>query len=167
MLNFSTYNYEDGIMFYNSFLTNKGHKHPMKDNAITIGKIRLVTEKPIDSNEMMFITKSPIVVREHAGDNKKTWYHLINNDTGKRIMLENLKYQLKDIFGETAEDDIEEIVVDIIADVKGVKVKNYGIEVLSNIAKINIKAKPYILDYLYKAGIGSKRASGFGMLEIV
>jgi len=55
----------------------------------------------------------------------------------------------------------------VASDIRKVKVKNYGIEVHSNIGKIRIKAQPYILDYLYKAGIGGKRGSGFGMVDIV
>ena len=82
-------------------------------------------------------------------------------------MLENLRYQLKDIFAEESDKDIQDICIDIIGSAREVKIKNYGIEVLSNIVKINVKAKPYILEYLYKAGIGSKRGSGFGMLEMV
>ena len=50
---------------------------------------------------------------------------------------------------------------------KEVKVKHYDIEVLGNICYVKIMGKPYILDYLYKAGIGSQRNSGFGMVDLV
>lgn len=167
ILNFSAYTYEDGIIFHNSILTHKGHKYPIKGNEITIGKIRLIEEKPIYNNEATFITKSPIVIREHKGDNKNTWYHSIGTEQGQVIMLENLKHQLKGVFGDEAENDLKDLQINVIGEAKQVKVKNYGIEVLANIVKINIKAKPYIIDYFYKAGIGSKRGSGFGMLEMV
>lgn len=64
-------------------------------------------------------------------------------------------------------DDLTDLKVNIYEDHKEVRVKNYGIALLSNIAKLEIKAKPYILDYIYKAGIGSKRGCGFGMVDIV
>ncbi|MFA5524653.1 MAG: CRISPR-associated endoribonuclease Cas6 [Tissierellales bacterium] len=166
-LNFSTYNYEDGIMFYNSFLTSKGKNFPVKNNSITIGKINLRREKTIFSNEVVFKTMSPIVVREHNGDNNKTWYHSLSSQKGQIVFMENLRYQLKEAFGERVEFDFKDINVDISIDNREVKIKNYGIEVLSNIAKIRIQAQPYILDYLYKAGIGSKRGSGFGMVDIL
>ncbi|MBM7616005.1 CRISPR-associated endoribonuclease Cas6 [Alkaliphilus hydrothermalis] len=167
ILNFSAYSPEDGIMFYNSFLTNKGKKQTIHNNIITIGKMTLVKEKPIYDQQVIFKTLSPIVVREHGGDNKKTWYHSLETEEGQAIFMENLKYQLSDVFGERGLLDFEDIKVEVDSDIRKVKVKNYGIEVHSSIGKIRIKAQPYILDYLYKAGIGSKRGSGFGMVDIV
>lgn len=167
ILNFSAYDHQDGIMFYNALLKSKGKRFLIKNNKVTIGNLRLIKEKPIYSNEVVFKTMSPIVVRQHNGDNKKTWYHSLNTQVGQAIFMNNLKYQLKDVFGERVLLDFEDIQVEVEASNREVKVKNYGIEVLSNVGKIKIKAKPYILDYIYKAGIGSKRSSGFGMVEIV
>lgn len=166
-LNFSAYNYEDGIMFYNSILANKGKRYSIGNNVFTIEKITLVKEKIICSDEVVFKTMSPIVVREHNGDNKKTWYHSLKTEKGQAVFMENLKYQLTDVFGNRVLDDLTDLTVNISEDHKEVRVKNYDIALLSNIAKLKIKAKPYILDYLYKAGIGSKRGSGFGMVDIV
>ncbi|WP_459195793.1 CRISPR-associated endoribonuclease Cas6 [Wukongibacter baidiensis] len=165
-LNFSAYDYEDGIMFYNSFLNNKGKEHPVKNNTIKIGKITMKKERTIFNDQVTFKAMSPIVVREHSGDNKKTWYHSLKSKEGQDLFMNNLKYQLKNVFGERVVD-FEDIIVEVSKNNREVKVKNYGIEVLANITKIKIKAKPYILEYLYKAGIGSKRGSGFGMVEIV
>lgn len=166
-LNFSAYSHEDGIMFYNSLLNSKGKQYPVKNNQIQIGKLRLIKEKTIYSNEAVFKTMSPIVVREHKNDNKKTWYHSLNSKEGQAIFINNLKYQLEDVFGEKGLLDFKDVYVEVSSRNREVKVKNYGIEVLSNIGKLKIKAKPYILDYLYRSGIGSKRSSGFGMMDIV
>lgn len=167
ILNFSAYKPKDGLMVFNSILGNRGKEFPIKNNSITIKKVSLRKEKDIFTNEVIFRALSPIVVREHKGNNKKTWYHSLNSKEGQEVFLSNLKHQLEDVFGEMGLLDSQEISIELSKNNKEVKVKNYGIEVLSNIAKIRIKAKPYILNYLYKAGIGSKRGSGFGMLEIV
>ncbi|WP_041720668.1 CRISPR-associated endoribonuclease Cas6 [Alkaliphilus metalliredigens] len=166
-LNFSTYHNEDGIMFFNSMLMNKGKAFSIRDNTYTIGKINLKREKLITEHQVIFKTMSPIVAREHQGDNKKTWYHSLNTEEGQAVFLENLQYQLKDAFGEGILMDSRKLSIEVSQDNKEVKVKNYGIEILSNLAKIRIQGAPYILDYLYKAGIGSKRGSGFGMVDIV
>jgi len=50
-LNFLAYDYEDGIMFYNSFLNSKGKEHPVKNNTIKIGKITMKKGKTIFSDE--------------------------------------------------------------------------------------------------------------------
>jgi CRISPR-associated endoribonuclease Cas6 len=123
-------------------------------------------EKVITNDYATYRSMSPVVVREHKGDNDKTWYHSLNEEKGREIFMKNLKYQLLDTFGEERKLDIDEIEFQVIGN-KEVKVKHYGIEVLSNICKLRICAKPYILDYLYKSGIGSRKSSGFGMLDLV
>ncbi|MBS4537082.1 CRISPR-associated endoribonuclease Cas6 [Clostridium sp. D2Q-11] len=166
-LNFSTYSSKTGIMFFNSFLDIKGIKQAIGNNMITIGKINMVKEKPILNDEVVFKTLSPIVVREHNSDNSKTWYYSLKDKEGQAVFRKNLTYQLCEELGKEALTDIKNLEFTVANNIKIVKVKNYGIEVHSNLGKIKIKAKPYILDYLYKAGVGSKRSIGFGMLDIV
>lgn len=166
ILNFSTNDIKDGIMFYNAFLTNKGLEFPIKNNIMKINKINLNKEKVVTNDTAVYKTLSPISVREHFGDNKKTWYHSLNDAKGQDIFANNLKYQLIDEFGKDRLLDIEEIKFQVLKN-KEVKVKHYGIEVLGNICYLKIMAKPYILDYLYKSGIGSQRSAGFGMLDLV
>lgn len=164
--NFSTAEMNDGIFFYNATLANRKKPYEIKNNSITITRVNMNKEKPITNDYAIYSSMSPIVVREHDGDNKKTWYYSLKEEKGKEIFKQNLKYQLLDSFGKERELDIEEIDVQVL-DNKEVKVKHYGIEVLSNICKIKIQAKPYILDYIYKSGVGSRKNGGFGMLDLV
>jgi len=166
LLNFSTYSIEEGITFYNSFLQNKGLAYKIKNNTLEIGKINLIREKSIKTEEVLLKTLSPISVREHYGDNKKTWYHSLSDNKGKEVLMKNFKHQFNDAFGDERELDIEELEIEILRN-KEVKVKHYGIEVLGNISTLKIKGKSYILDYIYKAGIGSQRSTGFGMVDLV
>lgn len=166
ILNYSTYDTKDGILFYNSFLNIKGTRYPIKNNAITINNIRLVREKHIVDNVVTFSTLSPISVREHQGNNKETWYHSLNDTKGQEVFMNNLKFQLISYFGEERDLDIDEVEFEVLRN-KEVKVKHYGIEILANICNLRIKAKPYILDFLYKGGIGSQRSTGFGMVDLV
>lgn len=165
-LNFSTNSMEEGIMFYNAIVSNVKEPYEIKNNLFTIKSVNMIKEKSIVGSSVMFKTMSPIVVREHYGDNNKTWYHSLNDEKGKVLFIENLKYQLLQEFGEERRLDIEEVRVDILKN-KEVKVKNYDIAVLSNISSLIVYGKPYILDYIYKSGVGSKRSSGFGMVDIV
>ncbi|WP_353097514.1 CRISPR-associated endoribonuclease Cas6 [Tissierella praeacuta] len=167
ILNFSTSDMKDSIFFYNAILANRGKSYNIKGNSITVRNININKEKPITDDYAVYSSMSPIVVREHKGDNKKTWYYSLNEEKGEEIFINNLRNQLLDNFGEERKLDIEEIKVEVLERSKEVKVKHYGIEVLSNICKIKVQAKPYILDYLYKAGIGSRKSSGFGMVDLV
>ena len=166
ILNFSTSDMKDGIFFYNAILKSIGKIYKIKDNTITVKNINMNKEKVITTEYAIFKSMSPVVVREHKGQNKNTWYYSLKEDKGKEIFINNLRYQLLDTFGEERRLDIDEVNFQVLAN-KEVKVKHYGIEVLSNICKIKIQAKPYILDYIYKSGVGGNRSSGFGMLDLV
>ena len=166
ILNFSTDDMKDGIYFYNSILASRGKKYEIKNNSIAVKNINMVKEKIITDDYAIFTSMSPVVVREHNGENKNTWYYSLDEEKGKELFIKNLKYQLLDSFGEERKLDIEEVDFQVLGN-KQVKVKHYGIEVLSNICRIKIQAKPYILDYIYKSGIGGSRSSGFGMLDLV
>lgn len=166
ILNFSTNDMKDALYFYNSILANKGKSYEIKGISLTINKINIIKEKTIVNNHQIYSTMSPIVVREHNGDNKKTWYYSLNDEVGKKVFMQNIKYQLLDEFGEERKLDINEVEIEILNN-KEVNVKHYNIEVLSNICRLKIKAKPYILDYLYKSGSGARRSQGFGMLDLI
>ena len=164
--NFSTADMNEGITFYNAALANRGKSYEIKGNTLTIKRISMNKEKIITNDYAVYSSMSPVVVRKHEGNNKKTWYYSLNEEKGKEIFIENLRYQLLDNFGEERKLDIEEVNFQVLRN-KEVKVKHYGIEVLSNICRIKVQAKPYILDYIYKSGVGSRKSGGFGMLDLV
>lgn len=162
----STADLEDSIHIYNALIKNMKKTYKVKENVLILNKIYIDREKKMYDNQATFTTLSPIVARKHQGDNKHTWYHSINDEVGRLLLLNNLKIQLLEEFGQDRIFDIEEVKIEVLAN-KEVKVKNYGIEVLGNLCTLKIYAKNYILDYIYKSGIGSRRSSGFGMLELV
>ncbi len=165
-VNFSTYDALEGINFYNSFVKNKNKDIRVGDIEFKISKINQLEEKIIKTSELMFTTLSPIVVREHNHDNKKTWYHSLNTEKGMELLLKLIQIELLNKFGNDSSDDIEQIKLEVIEN-KDVNVTHYDIQVLSNLCVIKISAKPYILEYLYKSGIGSRTSQGFGMVKIV
>ncbi|HHX70466.1 MAG: CRISPR-associated endoribonuclease Cas6 [Miniphocaeibacter sp.] len=166
ILNFSSYNMEDGIYFYNSILENKKNPFKIKNNTMKISGIRMIKEKTIKEESIIVKTLSPIVARKHTGDNKKTWYYSLDEEEGKKQLDYNIKENLLRVFGDEVKYDFKDLKVNVLRN-KIVKVKNYNIVIPSNIAVLEIKEKPYILDYLYKAGLGSKKSQGFGMIDII
>ncbi|WP_313019102.1 CRISPR-associated endoribonuclease Cas6 [Acetoanaerobium noterae] len=164
-LNFSTYEAYDGMMFYNSILNKVGQSFKYKDDEIKIEKIILKKEKPIFSDKVKFRTLSPVISRDHHSDNKSTWYYSLSEEKGQEVFIRNFKRQIIEKFGDSSKYDLKEVKFKF--NTKNVKIKNYSIEILGNVGDIYIEAKPYILDYIYKGGLGGKRNSGFGLLEIL
>lgn len=166
IVNFSTYDPAIGIAIYNSFIKNLGLEIPIKNNLVTINEINLRTKRTITKDVERFKIQSPIVIREHKNDNKTTYYHDISDEKGQKIFLENLRYQIKDEFPDIKEKHLDEIDLNVIWS-KLINVKHYGIVIPSNIGEIEIRARGYILEYLYLSGIGGRRSQGFGYVDLL
>lgn len=154
-----------GIEIYNALLSGRFISYPYKENVLTIKSIKIQYEKPITKDEVTFKTISSIVVREHNKETNKDWFHSLSDETGKRLFLKNLKIQLLEVFPDE-KYDIEQVNIEVLKN-KDVIVKHYGIEVLSNICVLKIMGRTYLNEYLYKAGIGSMKSTGFGMVTII
>ena len=129
-----------------------------------IEKIELKKEKPFMDKTVIFKSLSPCVVREHNDETNRDWFHSLDTDRGKTLFIENLKYQVLESI-EDSTYDLEDIKISIIKN-KEVKVKHYGIEVLANICVFEMEAKAYILEYFYKAGIGSFKSTGLVCFQL-
>lgn len=165
IINFSCYEPVDGLMFYNAFIAQLHKPYTFQDVTMTLSSLTLKKERIITSESISFKTLSPIVVRDHLGDNNSTWYYSLKEDKGIEIFKRNLTNQLTEKFGPSVHYDLEKMNIHTTS--KDVKIKNYSIVILANITKIDINAKTYLLEYLYKAGCGSKKSLGFGMLDII
>lgn len=165
-LEFSSYDNYDSLMFYNSIIGILNKSIDIKGNSITAKNIINLKEKPIFDNYATFKTISPISIREHNGDNKKTWYHLLETEKGKEVFLHNIKIQALEQFGDKAKYDLDDLKLSVIKS-KEVRVKHYDIVIPANLAILRIEAKQYLVDYFYKAGICSQRSTGFGMLDLI
>lgn len=165
-LTLSTSDLALGILYYNSLIKSKREVYTYNGVEMSVKSVYMVKEPLFTLNEATFKAISPIVVREHAGKNKDTYYHNISDEKGFELFTENIKYQLKESFSKEHLKDIEDIQIEILSN-KLVKVKHYDIVIPSNLTTLRVKAKPYILERLYASGIGSLKSSGFGLLEVI
>lgn len=165
--NFSTYDYLEGIMFYNSFLNLKNNKEKCRfgiNNSVIITKVIKKNEHVILNQLNVFKTISPIAIRERKNDENSTYYHSLQTEEGVKFLNDSTKTILVQKFPELYKD-ILDFEITIEGKPKLVKVKNYNIVIDSNLAVIKLKGNKILAEYIYKAGLGSKTNSGFGMLE--
>ncbi|MCF8008863.1 MAG: CRISPR-associated endoribonuclease Cas6 [Halanaerobiales bacterium] len=171
-LNFSTYFYNLGVIFYNGALNLLHQPFYIPDkNHFTLEKINLQRDNKIDSNLIKFKTHSPIVVREHDRDSNLEKYYS-SNEKGfipqlKHNMVESCEHYLfegkekKRIYKLIDKMKIEGL------NMESITIMHYNHPVIGNSGWLKIKAYPNLLNYLYKSGIGSRRAQGFGKVEVV
>ena len=107
---------------------------------------------------------SGICVRDHIKENNKDNYYIYtdtNFNEKLRVVLNN--QLLKGGFNKT---DIDNVILNII-DCKKVVAKHYRRYIDLTTGIIEIKANPNILQYIYDVGLGSRRSSGFGQLDLI
>ena len=157
----SVENLMEGLHFYNAIIGSKDDKFLMGENYFILKDIIKREEKIITNDYAYFKTLSPIVIRE-VNEKKSEWYHDFDKD-GVAVLKQNIVYNLINKFSK---EKLEELEIKPI-DIKRTVVSFYGIKFPVTIGKILIKGDKEILNYLYKAGFGSKSSAGFGMLEVV
>ncbi|SHH57790.1 CRISPR-associated endoribonuclease Cas6 [Thermosipho atlanticus] len=157
---FSTYSYETLIYFYNAFVNMISHEFNYKETRLELYNILKIPSKNIESNLITVKTLSPILIRNHTRQSDEYLY--FSEEGAIDILKKNTHYQLKKIFVmDNSEFDIE------ILKLKKVTVMNYNKKLRANLGIFRIKSEKKVLEFLYRSGIGSKRSSGFGMIEIL
>ena len=160
-LNISIADYETSIIIYNAFNHQKNKKFPLNKNSWTLKNINMIMEKEIVDNELDIRFMSPLVVRSRI--NKKDYYYSFKHEKFEEMLKINIKEEIKNT-------DIPEKLVDTFSieavNAKKAVIKFYEKQIETSLGVYKLKGNPELLDYLYKAGIGSKRSSGFGMFSI-
>lgn len=153
---------EIAIILYNSFNHQKHKKFSINNNSWILENISMLIEKTITTNKIDIKFMSPLIVRERK--ERKDYYYSYSHEKFIEILKINIKEQLK----------ITNLPVDIIEtfnikpiNPKKIIVKFYEKKMESTIGIFNISGDKRLLDYIYKAGMGSRRSSGFGMFQII
>ncbi len=161
-LNISIADYETSIIFYNAFNHQKNKKFSLDKNSWTLKNINMLLEKAIDSEEITIKFMSPLVVRNHTRDND--YYYSFNDKEFKNILKVNIKQELK--ITNIPEELVDNLEINAIK-AKKVIIKFYEKKIETSTGTFKISGDKQLLKYLYDAGIGSKRSSGFGMFQIM
>ena len=119
-------------------------------------------EKQIDTEEIIIKFMSPLVVRSHSKD--KDYYYSYNDEQFKDVLKINIKQQLR--ITNISEELVDKLEINAIKP-KKVIVKFYEKKIETSTGIFKISGDKELLKYLYDAGIGSKRSSGFGMFQII
>jgi CRISPR-associated endoribonuclease Cas6 len=155
-----------GVHLINAFMGRINKWVPFGDNDVKVTSIVKAEEFNIINNFAPFRTLSPIVVRDHNQETGKDWYFIFGDDQFEEVWKRNLKTEVKDVFNWDPSDDIDRMRIKPIKLRKTV-VLNYGIYIPCTIGSFVLEGERYLLEYLHKAGCGSKRSLGFGCLDLI
>ena len=167
IINISSYDIELGINLYNSLIRQQWRTYDLSTfNKIKeIINMNLKKEKIIKNDKVQFHTLSPIVIRDHNKELGTDWYLTFEDNNYEKILKRNLKSELINKFDEDVTKDIDNLKISDIS-MKKIIAKSYDINIPCAIGNFALEGKQYLLNYFYKAGLGSKRSLGFSLLDI-
>lgn len=165
---FTTPDILTAVHILNAFVSRKNKWLPLSncDNKVKVLSVSKINEKKINGNSAMLKILSPIVIRDHNRETGNDWYFVFEDEKFEETWKRNLKSELDTNFSWDVAADIDALKM-IPIQLKKVVVKNYNIYVPCTIGTMVLEGENYLLEYLYKAGIGSKRSMGFGYIDVI
>lgn len=161
-LNISIADYEIAVILYNAFNHQRNKIFHLEHNSMTLKNIVLIQEKQINTEEITIKFMSPLIVRKI--ENEKDYYFSVEGEKFLEILKVNIKEQLK--LTNYSKDIVDSIKLEKVNGRKTV-VKFYEKQMEGSIGTFKLFGNKELLNFLYRAGIGSRRSSGFGMFEII
>ncbi|MDA3884082.1 MAG: CRISPR-associated endoribonuclease Cas6 [Candidatus Delongbacteria bacterium] len=163
-VNFSTPDFETGIMLYNGLLAGRNKLFEYKDKCkIKIETIHLnKQEKTIFKNEAVFKMLSPIVVKESDLQTNHDKFYSPADPEYFTLLNKNCAMKAEQFLNKSLSLDGIEVL-----DYKKIPVKLKGHFVEAYIGIFRLKGEPELLNLLYQIGLGAKNGYGFGMMEVV
>lgn len=154
--------YEIAVALYNALNHQKQKKFSLSHNSWTLKNITMLMEKQEITENMKIKFLSPLVVRSRQ--EQKDYYYSYQHKEFLDILKINIKEQLK--ITNLSEKLVDSLTLEAV-DAKKTVIKFYEKTIECSLGTFQLSGDKELLKYLYQAGIGSKRSSGFGMFEIL
>lgn len=163
-LNITIANMELAIIFYNAFNNQKSKKFSLENNSMILNNIVMLPENQINTNEIKIKFLSPLVVLNKDRESKKDYFYSYGHEKFFETLKINIREELK--ISNLSEKLLEKFNIKMV-NARKIVVKFYEKQIECTTGIFILSGDIELLNYLYKAGIGSKRSSGFGMFSII
>lgn len=156
-----------GIKLFSAFITQKNKSFPLENsNSMILKSIKNNKHEEILSDRAIFKTAngSGLCIREHNKENNFDNYYIYSD----KNFREKFKFVVANelLSAGFSEKEVTEVSINPI-DCKKVVAKHYMRYIDISVGMIEIKANKYILQHFYDTGVGSRKSTGFGMLDLV
>ena len=166
LMTFSVGNPRDSIIFYNAFLKSKDNAFPIADsNILKLSSVQVLQNRYIEERIVLIRFLSPLVVRVHSSDNKDRYLNV--NDEQEEFQ-NHLKEVVKNEVNALAKTNCftDEFSLEPIK-AQATVVKSFGCMISASLGIFKLTGEPTLINFLYEAGMGSRRSEGFGLFEII
>lgn len=167
-INFSTGDKnKTGLILFNAFIAQKNKPYPLPNNNLMVLKsINNKKQEKITSSRAIFKTSlgSGLCVREHKKEgNKDDYYIYSDNKFREKLKVVLVNQALKAGFTESEANKVKVNPIQC----KKVVAKHYKRYIDITTGMFEIQGNNEILQHFYNVGMGSRKSSGFGMLDLV
>jgi CRISPR-associated endoribonuclease cas6 len=151
---------QTALIYYSSMLLMKDKAFPIGNaNELKLKSIKMINESDIVGDYTVFKVFSPICLKQHHSENNKDRYLTADDaefglELGRKLK-EDLPYM---------DEEIDNLKYDF-SKLKKVIVPIYKVKIPATIGSFEISGDNKILNHILKNGVGSKRNSGFGLVE--
>jgi len=164
---FSSFELEYEIYVYNYLVKNK-HVN-IFNRGFEVSHMRFVKKREIKGSFAIFKTLSPVLIRSHKNQNHYLCPEC-KNFKGDEDFHEAFKFNLNELArnllnieptkAEFKSINLRKIVVKHMTKYGNLKFPGF-------VGVFSLEADPHILNLVNKAGLGSRRGEGFGMVELI
>ena len=149
--------------FFNAFQLMRNIEYSMGGNSMKLREVKAKKIPEIKESELIIKMQSSLLARKHDPENNTDIYYTCEDPEFSDTLKDNLKFFLNKIGWD------EDVDCFSIVPVKGQKIvaKVWGRPTNASIGIYKLQGTPRLLDFLYSAGLGSRRSEGHGKWEIV
>ena len=161
------------LRFYSGLKNFKEFKGRYINGTARILKREMIEEEPITSSKQIFRTLSPIVAVNREKHPILPEAFAVQKDNfiifSDRDFKEELRYSLHNIFNGLPDLEFKHIEgkKSVVKHLVGNNNQEKVIKIVAYQGVFQLEADPYVLNEIYKYGIGFRRYQGFGCLEVV
>ncbi len=164
-IHISDYDIQNALYFTNAFRTfeKQNITFPLNNNEMKLTRIMVNPMESLTEDNIIIQMTSPLIVRNHDKETNKDIYLTYQDEKFEEILKLNIQNTIQKLGYNFVIDDFK------ITPLKNKKtvVKLYRHAMNASLGLFQLKGNQELLDFLWKAGMGSHRSSGFGNFKII
>lgn len=161
-MTFKTDDNEVALIYFSSLMNMKDKFFNIgDDNQLILRNIRMVRDPDIVGDFGVFKILSPVCIRIHDRETNKDDYLSVEDEDFEKEFRQKLKEDL-----DYLDEEINSLEFDF-SNLKKVIVPTYGIKISANIGTFFVRGNNEVINRIKTRGIGSRRGSGFGLIESI
>lgn len=157
------YDLQNGILLGNAFRKMEKVPFPIQNNVMELNRVVIERLPELTEENVIIQMSSPLIVRNHNKETNQDSYYTYQDKEFKETLKTNLTSMFQKLEYPISVNDFD------IVPLKNKKtvIKLYHHSINASLGVFQLKGNAKLLDFLWKAGIGSHRSSGFGSFKIL